>query len=223
MTYFGKIYTYPNNPRVEKIQAVANLSSLEILIDPDFQMGVTNRSPEFLAKFPLGKAPAFEGSDGTLLVESDAIAQYVAESGPAKDQLLGVLPAERAQIRRWISFAEGDIMDAVVPFALWQMKLVSYDEAALEGYLAKLERALAALETHLKAGNQKWLATADKLSLADISMAAALAWGFVTVLDQELREKYPSVVAWYERTIESDGVKEAFGEKKFTEKRPSFK
>lgn len=223
MTYFGKIYTYPNNPRVKKIQAVANLSSLEILIDPDFQMGVTNRSPEFRAKFPLGKAPAFEGSDGTLLVESDAIAQYVAESGPAKDQLLGVLPAERAQIRRWISFAEGDIMGAVVPFALWHMKLASYDEAALEGYLANLERALGALETHLKTGNQKWLATADKLSLADISMAAALAWGFVTLLDQELREKYPSVVAWYERTIESDGVKEAFGEKKFTEKRPSFK
>ena len=186
-------------------------------------MGVTNRSPEFLAKFPMGKAPAFEGADGTLIFESDAIAQYVAESGPAKDQLLGVSAAERAHIRQWICFAEGDAMSAVVPFALWHMKMVQYTAEELEKHLVKVERAVGAVESHLETnGGRKWLATEDKLSLADISLVAALNWGFAIVLDEELRAKYPNVVAWYERTIESEGVKQAFGEKKFVEKRAAF-
>jgi elongation factor 1-gamma len=39
-------------------------------------MGVTNKSPEFLAKFPFGKIPAFESADGFRLFEGDAIARY---------------------------------------------------------------------------------------------------------------------------------------------------
>lgn len=114
-------------------------------------------------------------------------------------------------------------MGAVVPFAIWQMGLRKYTAEELEEHLAKVERALGAVEAHLKTGGgRKWLATEEKLSLADISLVAALNWGFATVLDAELRAKYPNVVAWYERTIESEGVKQAFGEKKFVEKRPAF-
>jgi elongation factor 1-gamma len=40
------------------------------------EMGVTNKKPDFLAKFPLGKVPCFEGVDGFTLFESSAIAQY---------------------------------------------------------------------------------------------------------------------------------------------------
>ena len=40
----------------------------------DFVFGETNKTPAFLKKFPLGKVPAFEGSDGVLLTESNAIA-----------------------------------------------------------------------------------------------------------------------------------------------------
>jgi elongation factor 1-gamma len=45
-------------------------------------MRVTNKSPEFLAKFPLGKIPAFEGADGFKLYEGDAIANYGESSKP---------------------------------------------------------------------------------------------------------------------------------------------
>ncbi len=41
-------------------------------------MGVGNKTPSFLSKFPLGKTPAFEsgGEDGIYLTESNAIAYY---------------------------------------------------------------------------------------------------------------------------------------------------
>ena len=56
--------------------------------------GESNKKPDFLKKFPLGKVPAFEGSDGLLLTESNAIAYYVAN-----DELRGGADAAaRAQV-----------------------------------------------------------------------------------------------------------------------------
>jgi elongation factor 1-gamma len=180
-------------------------------------MGKTNRTPDFLSKFPLGKVPAFEATDGTCLFESDAITQYIAESGPAADQLVGATPAERATIRQWICFAQGEILDPVTQLALWRLGLRPYDEKTEQSNLERLERSLACLESHLK--NHTWFAGGDKLSLADITLAAALVWGFSMAIDKDMRKKYSTVVEWYERTIESKGVKEAFGEKKYIEER----
>ncbi|PKX93608.1 glutathione S-transferase family protein [Aspergillus novofumigatus IBT 16806] len=213
---FGTIYSYPNNPRVMKVLAAANLNNLTIST-PAFKIGTDNRTPEFLAKFPFGKVPAFEGADGTKLVESDAIAQYVAESGPASAQLLGTKPVERAAIRQWIAFADGEIQNPLIPLILPRIGYGAYDEGVEKKNLEKLERSLAYLEGHLRGRN--WIATEEKLSLADISVAATLYWAFSHIVDREMRQKYPFVVSWYEKTIESEGVKQAFGEKKFVEKR----
>lgn len=182
-----------------------------------FEMGKTNKTPEFLAKFPLGKVPAFETPDGqTRIFESDAITQFVAESGPAAGQLLGTTPAERAGIRQWIVFAEGEVMGSVVRLAMWRVGLRPYDENMETSALASLDRAVSTLETHLQ--GREYLAE-GRLSLADISVASALVWGFSMLIDAEWRPKFPTVLAWYERVTETEGVKEAFGEKKFIEKR----
>ena len=183
-------------------------------------MGKTNRTEDFLSKFPLGKVPAFEGADGTTLFESDAIAQYIAESGPAAAQLIGATPAERARIRQWIAYAQGEVQDYVTQLALWRVKLAPYNEATETTALSRLERSLNCLETTLQ--GRTWLADSDKITMADITVASALIWGFSLAIDAEMREKIPTVVAWYERVIEVDGVKEAFGEKKFIEKRQPY-
>lgn len=183
-------------------------------------MGKTNRTPEFLAKFPFGKVPAFEGADGTKLFESDAITQYVAESGPAAGQLMGTTPAQRAAIRQWISFADGEIMGPVIQLVMWRIKLREYDEKTEATGLQRLERSLDLLEAHLN--GLTWFATDDKPSLADITVASSLCWGFAMIIDADMRKKYPNIVAWYERTVDTDGVKQAFGEKKFIEKRQTY-
>lgn len=196
---------------------MANFSELEIVEAPGFVMGKTNRTPEFLAKFPLGKVPAFEGSDGTLLVESDAIAQYVAESGPAVMQMLGFTPAQRASIRQWICFGTDEVMQSVTMLGLWRMGWMAYDESLETRNMQRLERALAALETQLH--NRQWLVTDDRPSLADISVASGLVWGFATVIDAEMRQKYPAIMDWYKRVTADERVKRAFGETVYVEKR----
>ena len=52
------LYTYPESFRAYKVLIAAQYSGAELTVvsePPDFQLGKTNRSEEFLAKFPLGK------------------------------------------------------------------------------------------------------------------------------------------------------------------------
>lgn len=183
-------------------------------------MGKTNRTEDFLSKFPTGKVPAFEGADGTNLIESDAIAQYCAESGPAAGQLVGSSPAERSQIRQWICFAQSEVLDNVQSLGLWRMKIAPFNEATETSAMKNLVRALDVLERYLN--GREWLANGQKISMADITVASALYWGFSIIIDAEMRTKYPVVVAWYERVVEVDGVKQAFGPKTFIEKRTEY-
>ena len=80
----------------------------KLTVSKDFKFGETNKSAEFLKKFPLGKVPAFEGSDGTLLTESNAIAYYVAN----EELRGGSDAATRAQVVQWMSMADSDILPA---------------------------------------------------------------------------------------------------------------
>lgn len=208
------------NANIPKIQAAANLNGNTITLFPDFQMGITNKTPSYLSKFPTGKVPAFEGADGTNLIESDAIAQYCAESGPAAGQLMGSTPAERALIRQWIAFADGEVLSNITQLALWRLGIAKYSEETEKAAFGGMVKALDVLEAQLK--GKKWLNGGEKISMADISVAGGLVWGFGMVIDQELRGKYTGVVEWYERVLEVEGVKEAFGPKNFVEKRKEY-
>jgi elongation factor 1-gamma len=59
---------------------VAAFAGLKLDHPENYVHMVDNKKPEFLAKFPHGKIPAFEGKDGFRLVEGTAIARY-SESG----------------------------------------------------------------------------------------------------------------------------------------------
>lgn len=43
---------------------------------PEFVLGRTNKTPQFLDNFPLGKVPAYCTADGNTIYESNAIAYY---------------------------------------------------------------------------------------------------------------------------------------------------
>lgn len=54
------LYTYPKNFRAYKALIAAQFSGAKVTVAPeaDFKFGETNQSPDFLAKFPLGKVCA---------------------------------------------------------------------------------------------------------------------------------------------------------------------
>ena len=63
----GKLYTYPDSILAKKCQVAAKYGNQNVTLvckEPEFSFGVTNKTKEFLMKFPLGKVPAFESNDG---------------------------------------------------------------------------------------------------------------------------------------------------------------
>ncbi|KAK4157781.1 glutathione S-transferase [Chaetomidium leptoderma] len=211
MAPFGRIYTYPNNYRVQRAQAIAAINGLTIETVPDFQIGVTNRTPEFLAKFPLGKVPAFESGDGSfVLTEGQAIARYAAESGPKADQLCGKDVKTRALIEQWSCFAEQDLASNLTPPLLMCLaKFIPYDEAKYEQHVAAFERGAKAVEAALQGGKQ--FLVGEQLTLADVMVAGVLFLAGKFVMDKEMRKDLPLVEAYLKRVMDVPEMKEAFG------------
>lgn len=59
-----------------QIKAAAVLGGIEIAFPEGYEHYVDNKKPEFLAKFPHGKVPAWTGADGFNLFEGVAIGRY---------------------------------------------------------------------------------------------------------------------------------------------------
>ncbi|KAF5875187.1 putative translation elongation factor eef-1b gamma protein [Botrytis fragariae] len=217
MASLGTVYSYPNNPRTMKVTAAA-FNNKTIDMFPDFVMFETNRTPEFLTDFPLGRVPVFKDATSSFkLFESDSIAQYAAECGPATNQLLGSNIKERATIRQWISFANNEIFEPITTLIFWRYGFVPFEKGAEDGAMEKLEIVLNVLESQLS--EHMYVSGTHDISLADISVAAALYWGFDQVIDVEMRGKFPKVVRWYEKAIKHQHLSPFWGEQKFVEKR----
>ena len=194
------------------------MNNLSIEIADDFQFGSTNKTPEFRSKFPAGKVPAFEGSDGgPYIAESDAIAQYVASSGPQAATLLGSGVVEQAQIRQWICFAENEVYGPMLSVVLWRVGYEAYDATKEENGAVRLRSALEIVETQLSRENG--FLVCGRLTLADLSLASSLYWGFMHYLDEELRHDFPHTVEWYRRIIGEERVKEVFADASFVNAR----
>lgn len=55
--FLQTLYTYPKNFRAYKALIAAQFSGAKVTVAPEseFKFGETNQTPDFLAKFPLGK------------------------------------------------------------------------------------------------------------------------------------------------------------------------
>lgn len=180
-------------------------------------MMVTNRSADYLAKFPLGKVPAFEGADGFYLTEGAAIATYIAGAGPKAAQLLGAELKTKAKIAEWTLFTETEIVahSAVAQQVVLGMR--PYDAAAYDFEASQFERALGKVEAAVQ-GGKKYL-VGDELTLADLEVALYIHATAAYLFDAELAAKVPATVAYVKGIVAIPEVAKFFGEFKPVEKR----
>ncbi|KXJ90425.1 glutathione S-transferase [Microdochium bolleyi] len=197
MAPFGKIYSYPGSWRVERAQVAGAFNGLEVPYAEDFTMQETNKTPEFLAKFPMGKVPAFESATGYCVAESSAIARYVASKGPLAEQLLGSDPETRAKIDEWCFFTEGELTGHTNPVAyMVHYKFMPLDQAVVDRSTESFKRALAVVEAQLQKGENKTLLGGDKVTFADITVALALVFSLGVVFGDDVLKGAPNTVAW---------------------------
>ncbi|EIW76637.1 glutathione S-transferase C-terminal-like protein [Coniophora puteana RWD-64-598 SS2] len=194
------------------IESVAAISGLE-LTEPEIKFGVTNKTPEYLAKFPLGKVPAFESADGSCkLTEGLAIASYVASLAP-ETGLQGKNKVETAQIDQWMHFAESELQT----FSDFSLYLTW---GYMPGY-TKEHRALDYLEKYLADG--RVYLVGERLTIADITLAASLKSAVKVTLGAAERAKYPDTMAYFDRIRSIETIKEKFGPVEFAEVPAQFK
>lgn len=197
-------------------QVIAALNGLEIEL-PEFEMAKTNRTPEFLAKFPLGKVPAFEGADGFTLTEGAAIATYLAGSGPKAEQLLGSDLKTKAKIAEWTLYTDTELVSHATPALLMMLKYVPFDEARYNFSASAFERALQKVEAEVK-GGKKYL-VGEQLTLADLMVSAALFFASGFLLDAEMRKTAPATIEYLKGVAATPEFAKVFGEYKPCESR----
>ncbi|KAK7992710.1 glutathione S-transferase [Apiospora saccharicola] len=207
MAPFGTLYTLKGtiHPRARKIFAAAALNGLELEVPADFNTSAASKTPGFLAKFPLGQIPAFEGKAAT------AIAQHVADSGPQREQLLGRDAAARALNQQWIQFNDLQFEAAVKDLARWRMGYEIYSAEREAKAAVDVRRWLHHYEVHLGSG-RSWFVNEDGEgpSLADLVVGGSFFLLCRLYMDVEMRKEYPNVLRFYEGLGKVPGLAELY-------------
>ena len=161
------------------------------LVEVDILKGAS-RTPEFLARNPIGRIPTLRLPDGTFLAESHAIIWYLAENSV----LIPTTRIDRARVLSWLSFEQYELEPNIGTVRYW-LRMLHKKEAELgEKLTEKRERGYRALEVlnqGLKGGS---FLVGSRFSLADISLYA-----YTHVAEEGGFElaRFPNVTAWMKR------------------------
>jgi len=200
----GTLYTYPENFRAYKALIAAQFSGAEVAVAGDFKFGETNKTDAFLKKFPLGKVPAFEGTDGTWLFESNAIAYYVAS-----ESLRGASLVDQAFVQQWVSFADNELLPASCTWVFPTLGIMQYNKQNTERSKEEVKKALGLLNKHLET---RTFLVGERITLADISVACNPLLLYQHVLEPSFREPFLNVNRWFVTLVNQPQFKKVIGE-----------
>ncbi|KAJ1801383.1 Elongation factor 1-gamma, partial [Coemansia sp. RSA 2399] len=195
--------------RSYKARVVAKYLGLELETTPDFNFGVDNKTPEYLAKFPCGKVPTYDGADGFTLTDSSAIAYYVASKAGSDSPLLGKTAEETAEILQYILFAEADLTPAVIGVLAPLLGFRPFIQPAFLAAEQDMTRFLDALNTMLV---DKTYLVGERLTVADIIVACDLVMSFKQYLTAEDRKTYRNVARYFKTITGQAAFKAVVGD-----------
>lgn len=151
------------------------------------------RTPDFLARSPMGQVPVAEFAGGQCLAQSGAIMLHLAEGS-------ALIPEEgfaRAQMMEWM-FWEQNLHEPSV--AALRADVRFRGKAADPEKIKRGEACLALMNAHL--ADRNWF-VGGALSLADIALVAYTRWAHEGGFDLAA---YPAVQAWVARCEDELGV-----------------
>ena len=185
------LYQFPLCPFSRKVRLLlAWLGIAYRYVDLDI-FGGASRTPEFLARNPIGRIPTLELDDGSHLAESGAILYYLAEDTPYRPQNR----LDRAEVLKWMFFEQYSHEPYIAVLRSWsrhgeitQQKRDQWDEREAKGY-----EALGIMEGRLT--DHRFLVGGSP-TIADIALFA-----YTHVADQGGYDlaRFPAVQAWIDR------------------------
>uniref|UniRef100_A0A6N2LRC4 Uncharacterized protein n=1 Tax=Salix viminalis TaxID=40686 RepID=A0A6N2LRC4_SALVM len=203
------------NKNAFKTLIAAEYSGIQVELVKNFEMGVSNKTPEFLKMNPIGKVPVLETPDGPIF-ESNAIARYVTRL-KADNPLYGSSLIDYARIEQWIDFATLEIDANILRWFIPRIGFAVYLPPAEEAAIAALKRSLTALNTHLSSSTYL---VGHSLTLADIIMTCNLTLGFSRLLTKTFTSEFPHVERYFWTMVNQPNFRKILGELKQTESVP---
>merc|ERR1712212_965174 len=210
----GTLYTYPGNYRAQKIQIAAAYSGADVKVASNFEFGQTNTSDEFLAKFPMGKVPAFEDSNGVCLSETNAIAHFVAN-----ETLRGTNPIDQALVMQYLEFADNEGLPSACTWVYPTLGFKQYNKQDTEKAQAHLKKCMTMLNGFLET---RTFLVGERITLADIAMSCNMLMLYAQVLDPKFREPFGNVNRWFLTCINQPNFKSVLGDFSLCEKMAVF-
>ena len=107
-----KLYDFVGAPNPKRVRVYLAEKGITVPTQQVNILSGENRTPEFLAKNPMGGLPVLELDDGTYLPESLAIMEYFEDLNPTPP-MIGTTPAERGRVRALERIAELSILSRV--------------------------------------------------------------------------------------------------------------
>ncbi|KAF9028709.1 elongation factor 1-gamma [Hymenopellis radicata] len=216
------LWTIARQPLGRPIRAALTLQSIPFRMpsSEEYTHFESNLKPEFRGKFPHAKIPAWEDpSKDLLLFEGAAIAKYVSKLS-ANSTLLGSTPEQEAQIDQWIHLTEMEI-DTYTNLvrAVCTGGIAGYSKPAHTFFLERQLRALKTLNAHLAS---RTYFVGERLTLADLFVAALIQKAVGVSMSKEVRAQVPHVVRHLETIVNHPQLKEIYGEIDYTDKGLQF-
>lgn len=197
-TVYGPSYsTYVRTVRLALEEKGAAYDLVDVAM-----LGGAHKQPDFLARNPFGKVPAFS-HDGLSLYETSAITRYVdrALPGPA---LQPSDPKAAARVDQVMSIVDSFAYPCMIGQLVWQRAVVPMqggkaDEAVIAAGMPQVKLSSAELVRLL--GNGPWFGGAS-ISLADLQLAPVMAYVSGTPEGEALLAAQPALKAWWGRMSE---------------------
>ena len=148
-----------------------------------------SRTPEYLARFPMGQVPGVQFEDGRTLAQSNAIMRYLARGS----DLVPTDPFAEAKVDEWLFWEQYSHEPAI---AVCRFEMVFRGRSAAErdpARVAKGEDALDLMERHLD--REDWF-VGGAISIADIALYAYTQFAHEGGFSLDTR---PAVRAWLAR------------------------
>jgi glutathione S-transferase len=201
-----KLYNNNFSPNAKRVRILANELGINLnIVNLDFAKGDL-RTPEYLAKNPMGKVPTLEDDDGYVVWESAAIMTYLAAKNPQKN-LLPTDAKGRTETTRWMTWNSAHFENAVYTTAFEKMIKptmgMQADQARIDAAAKDFERFAPILDSHLK--GKTWI-LGDNFSMVDVYLGVVAEFAIPCGFDYS---KHPNIKSWLGRLTERDAWRKA--------------
>jgi glutathione S-transferase len=191
------------SPYVRKVRVVL----AEKKLDCQFEVENVWAADTVIDKFnPLGKVPSLVMEDGSVMIDSRVIVEYLDTLTPVC-KLLPPNGRDRADIKCWEALADG-MLDAAVSVRLERTMRPAekQSEEWMARQMRKVQMSLASLSDKL--GEQAYCA-GNHYSLADVAVGCALGWLSFRFPEITWRDDHANLARLYDKLSERQSFKDS--------------